>query len=67
MWGKFCSSRLIILWIGAVLVKVTFIEIHGTVDWSSVMIELSLPRRVTKTAGGGCLFHWDAFGIKMMV
>ena len=49
------------------LVKVTFIEIHDTVDWSSVMIELSLPRRVTKTAGGGCLFHWDAFGIKMMV
>ena len=30
------------LWIETLLAKVMFIKIHGTVDWSSVMVELSL-------------------------
>ena len=37
-------------------------------DWSNIIIELSLPQRVAKTAGGlGLSFHWDAFGIEWMV
>jgi hypothetical protein len=58
MWKKSCSSRLITLWIGIVLAKVMFIKIHGTVDWSSIVAELSLSQRVAKTAEGGwgCLF-----------
>jgi hypothetical protein len=44
-----------------------FIKIHGTVDWSSVMTELSLSHRGAKTVGGGWArlsFHWDTFDIK---
>jgi len=35
-----------------------FIKIHGTVDWSNVMTDMSLPQRVAKIAEGGwsCLF-----------
>jgi hypothetical protein len=47
-----------------------FIKIHGTVDWSSVMTELSLSHRGAKTVGGGWAglsFHWDTFDIKRMV
>ena len=48
------------------LAKVLFIKIHGTVDCSSVVAELSLSQRVAKTAEGGVglSFHWDAFSIK---
>ena len=44
-----------------------FIKIHGTVDWSSVMTELSLSHRGAKTVGGGWArlsFHWDTFDMK---
>jgi hypothetical protein len=61
MWRKFYSLRLITLWIRTMLVKVMFIKIHGTVDWSSVMTEIPLPRRVAKIARGG----WDCLFIGM--
>jgi hypothetical protein len=66
MWGQSCSWRLIVLWIGIVLTKVLFIKIHGTVDWSSVITELSLPQRGAKTVGRGwgCLFIWMHLTLK---